>query len=263
MTPSYGTASAWAAGPDVIYGALAEAALDRWTVRPGVLVLDAGCGTGALSRPLRARGARVVALDRSADMLTHGRSDRSLLGDVTALPLRTSSVDGAVAGFVVNHLPDPVAGLAELGRVTRAGGPVLATTFAVEPHPVKATVEAVLLRHGYRPPRWYVEFRAHAGLTGDADRLGAVGATAGLSDVDVRRVELDLTGYPAAALAGWRLGMAHTAPWLAARPALARTEITVAATAAVTALGPPPALPMLVLAAYARRSATTARSVSA
>ena len=52
------------------------------------------------------------------------------VADIRALPLADDSVDDVVAAFVLNHLTDPSAGLAELARVTRPGGTVLATVFA-------------------------------------------------------------------------------------------------------------------------------------
>ena len=43
------------------------------------------------------------------------------MADIRALPLAAQSVDAAAAAFVLNHLTDPSAGLAELARVTRPG----------------------------------------------------------------------------------------------------------------------------------------------
>ena len=80
---------------------------------------------------LRARGARVVAADREFDMASYGARP-AVTADVTALPFRSGAFDVVVAAFVVNHLPDPTAGLTELRRVTRPGGAVLASTFSVD-----------------------------------------------------------------------------------------------------------------------------------
>jgi ubiquinone/menaquinone biosynthesis C-methylase UbiE len=134
---TYTTAAAWATGPGRVYGALAATAVDLLPDVRGALVLDAGTGTGAAADALRARGARVLPVDRSPAMLTYGDPLWPVVGDVTGLPLRAASVDGAVAAFVLNHLPDPLAGLAELTRVARTGGPVLATTFRRTPRPTR------------------------------------------------------------------------------------------------------------------------------
>src|SRR5690242_15239305 len=53
--------------------ALREAALDAIDVRPGMRVLELGCGTGALTRKLLARGAQVTAVDWSGPMLQRAR----------------------------------------------------------------------------------------------------------------------------------------------------------------------------------------------
>ena len=110
----------------------------------GRLVLDAGAGTGAATGPLHVRGARVVALDASFDMLAWRSAHRppAVVADVRELPLATASVDDCVAAFVLNHLPDPGRGFAELARVTRPGGAVLAAVLsAAQRSPLRDRVE--------------------------------------------------------------------------------------------------------------------------
>lgn len=258
---SYTTAAAWATGPGRVYGALAATAVDLLPDVRGALVLDAGTGTGAAADALRARGARVLPVDRSPAMLTYGDPLWPVVGDVTGLPLRAASVDGAVAAFVLNHLPDPLAGLAELTRVARTGGPVLATTFSADSasHPVKVAVDGVLAAHGFRPPAWHTTLRELGGLTGSPARLEALAAAAGLSAVDVRLVRLDLAAFAVDALVWWRLRMAHTAPWLEALDPAARERVRDDAVAAVAGLGPPPPLEMLTLHATAPRAGQRTR----
>jgi ubiquinone/menaquinone biosynthesis C-methylase UbiE len=258
---SYGSPEAWAAGPDLVYGALAEAALAQLPVfmAPQVRdptparVLDAGTGTGAFARALRRGGAAVVALDASLAMLRHHRDARppALAGDLVALPLRDHCCDAAVAGFVLSHLHDPARGLAELIRVTRLGGTVLVTAFpavtGTPSHPAKVAVDEVLASYRYRPPDWYAELK-HAGeeRVGSESGLSALATAAGLDAVRVDRVEVDLTGLGNATLVRWRLGMAQVAPWLRAQDRTRRDEIAHAARAALDPLPPAP-LPMLVL----------------
>jgi ubiquinone/menaquinone biosynthesis C-methylase UbiE len=52
---------------------LREAALDAIGIRPGMRVLELGCGTGGLTRKLIARGAEVTAVDQSLAMIRHAR----------------------------------------------------------------------------------------------------------------------------------------------------------------------------------------------
>ena len=99
-------------------------------VRPGDTVLDLGCGTGrALPALAGAAGpdGRVLGLDLTPDMVAAarraGRDRFAALGiaDARRLPLRDGSVDGVFAAGLVQHRPDPAAGLAELARVARPG----------------------------------------------------------------------------------------------------------------------------------------------
>jgi SAM-dependent methyltransferase len=94
---------------------LAPAAGERW--------LDLGCGTGALTDALP-DPALVVGVDRSAGFL-RGRS-RVAVADGGALPVRDGAVDRAVSGLVLNFLPVPALGVAEMVRVCRPGGVVAA-----------------------------------------------------------------------------------------------------------------------------------------
>ena len=96
----------------------------------GGVVLDAACGTGRALPALRsAVGSEgtVLAVDLTVEMLAEavGRERGSLaillLADVTALPIGTATVDGVFGAGLIPHLPDPVAGLAELARVCRTG----------------------------------------------------------------------------------------------------------------------------------------------
>lgn len=100
-------------------------------LREGDRVLDAGCGTGRALAPLRdAVGASGVVLgaDLTPAMLEaavragRDHDGRLLLADVTALPLRSGSLDAVFAAGLVAHLPDPARNLRELARVVRPGG---------------------------------------------------------------------------------------------------------------------------------------------
>ncbi|MGL5928448.1 MAG: methyltransferase domain-containing protein [Dermatophilaceae bacterium] len=98
----------------------------------GSTVLDAGCGTGRMTRYVADRGLAVTGVDLSPGMLAMARRDHPDLdvreGSLLSLPLDDASFDGVVLWYSLIHLTDtelPVA-LAEAFRVVRPGGCVLA-----------------------------------------------------------------------------------------------------------------------------------------
>lgn len=100
-------------------------------------ILDAGSATGAASLELAGiyRGSRIVRLDRSLNMLKHGRKRGfkftwprrgarvdEVQGDATALPLQAGSVDLVFANMLMPWLDDLPAFFAEVNRVLRKDG---------------------------------------------------------------------------------------------------------------------------------------------
>ncbi len=102
-------------------------------LRPGLSLLDAGCGPGTITMDL----ARIVVpgqaigLDASDEVVAQARalgaeSDaanvRFEVGDLFALKYDDASFDVVHAHQVLQHLVDPVAALMELRRVLAPGG---------------------------------------------------------------------------------------------------------------------------------------------
>ena len=98
-------------------------------------VLEVGCGPGEFALRVAAEtGADVVAVDISPRMVELARDIGvdARLGDVQALPFPDNSFDVAVAGWMLYHVPDLPRGIAELARVLRPGGRLVAMTNSVE-----------------------------------------------------------------------------------------------------------------------------------
>jgi SAM-dependent methyltransferase len=114
---------------------VAHPLLDAARVTAGSSVLDAGAGPGYAARAARARGARVVAVDLSADMLARARRADPLLpllrADAGALPIAGGSFTAVVASFYLPHLADPATGTAELARALAPGGWLAASVWDV------------------------------------------------------------------------------------------------------------------------------------
>ena len=187
---------------------------------------------------LRAAGtATVIAADLSHDMLAWSRPARppAVVADVMRLPFPGAVFDVAVASFVLNHLVDPVAGLAELARVARPGGAVLATVYANSSHSEnRDTVDGIARTHGWVPPAWYAELKATATvLLGTSASMGAAAAAAALIDIKVDEEPVDVGITEPEGLVDYRFGQAHFAEWLAEFSLNERAAVRAAAVHAI------------------------------
>jgi ubiquinone/menaquinone biosynthesis C-methylase UbiE len=93
----------------------------------GHSVLDAGCGTGYLSRKLHERGARVTGIDLSARMIEIARAQSAgidfRVDSCTELrSLDDGLFDRLVSNYVLMDLPDLSGALSAFHRVLKPGG---------------------------------------------------------------------------------------------------------------------------------------------
>jgi SAM-dependent methyltransferase len=111
---------------------LAPRLADFAGIAGGLRVLDVGCGPGALTAELVRRlvADAVSAVDPTEAFVAAARERRPGVDVRRAaaeeLPFADGTFDAAVAQLVVHFMADPVAGLREMGRVTRPGGVVAA-----------------------------------------------------------------------------------------------------------------------------------------
>jgi SAM-dependent methyltransferase len=94
-------------------------------------VLEVGCGEGDLAERMRQElSVDLIAIDQSERMveLTRARDVDARVGDVENLPFEDGSFDVAVAAWMLYHAPDLDRAVAELARVLRAGGRLVAAT---------------------------------------------------------------------------------------------------------------------------------------
>ncbi|MFL5868296.1 MAG: class I SAM-dependent methyltransferase [Thermoleophilaceae bacterium] len=106
-----------------------ERAVDLAAVGPGSRALDVATGTGDLAIALRRRGADVVGVDFAESMLEIARRKapeiRFETGNALDLPYADGEFDAVTVGFGARNFEDLDRGLAELARVTTAGGRVV------------------------------------------------------------------------------------------------------------------------------------------
>jgi SAM-dependent methyltransferase len=109
---------------------LASALIDFARVRPGMRVLDVGCGPGALTASLAGRLGMpaVTGADPSEPFVEACRARlpgvEVRLAGAEALPFEDDAFDVALSQLAVNFMRDAEAGVREMARVTRPGGVV-------------------------------------------------------------------------------------------------------------------------------------------
>jgi ubiquinone/menaquinone biosynthesis C-methylase UbiE len=115
--------------------ALAGLLDEDWTVG------DLGCGTGHVAAALAPFVARVIAVDRSNDMLQAARrrlrespTVEVRRGELEALPIDDATRDAATLMLVLHHTPDPAVVLADVARTLRPGGRLLVTDMLPHDH---------------------------------------------------------------------------------------------------------------------------------
>lgn len=91
-------------------------------LRPGMRVLDAGCGRTSDTAFLQAAGCQVLGVDLDPRISQNAGLRFAIRGRLEQLPLSDHSIDLAVSRYVAEHLADPSAALAEMARVLRPGG---------------------------------------------------------------------------------------------------------------------------------------------
>jgi ubiquinone/menaquinone biosynthesis C-methylase UbiE len=106
-------------------------------LRPGMSLLDVGCGPGTLTADLARKVApgRVIGIDISAEVVAQARAHARgagvanvtfQVGDFRSTDLASASFDVVHAHQLLQHLRDPVGALRQMGRLARPGGIVAA-----------------------------------------------------------------------------------------------------------------------------------------
>jgi SAM-dependent methyltransferase len=148
--------------------------LDLAAVRPGMRVLEAGCGNGIYLRALRERRVDAVGCDLSLGMLRRAGHPALVNADVTALPARDGTFDVVLAAHLLDLVPGRRTAIGELRRVLRPGGTCVAITNGAQ-H-LRSLRELVERAVGASTPGWRMRGPTGSAFTAEngAAQLSAV-----------------------------------------------------------------------------------------
>ena len=194
---------------ELVGGSPGRLAMDRLDLRPGLRLLDIGCGSGGTTLELAGRvspGGAVVGIDIAQQMLDRARQRPGsaavelLHGDAQVFDFGTGCFDAAFSRFGVMFFGAPEAAFANIRRALRTGGRLAFVCWQGLDHNdwmrIPATAAAEVIGSPLPMPP--------AGEPGpfslaDPARIRSVLDAAGFQDIDVSPCD-DLLSFPASDL---------------------------------------------------------------
>ena len=189
LTKIAASTSKWDAGDYARVGsfvpALGMAALELLDPRAGERILDVGCGDGALSLKIIDRGAEVIGVDSSPEMVEAARSVGvyAELADAAEMTF-DRQFDAAFSNASLHWMLDKQGVAAAVFRALRPGGR-FAGEFGGKGNiaRLRAALDAELVQRGYPPPlesaNWYAT----------PQEFAAIYEAAGFTQVDARLID--------------------------------------------------------------------------
>jgi SAM-dependent methyltransferase len=154
--------------------------------------LEPACGTGLVSRALAGKVGSVVGVDLTPAMLEQAKraaADGGIdnvafsVGDATALAFDDGSFDGAITRLSLHHIPAPGRVIAEMARVVRPGGWVIAGDLVADAADGEGAVWREEIERLRDPSHWVCR---------TPEQLRAMGSAAGLALEHERLIPLDI-----------------------------------------------------------------------
>jgi SAM-dependent methyltransferase len=193
-------------------------------LQPGMRVLDAGCGPGAITVGFAPRvlPANVVGVDRDVHGIAAARTLAAsqdvtnvefAVASIDALPFEDRTFDGAFVHAVIQHLRDPLTTLREIHRVLRAGAVIGVADADLSMDLLYPSTPAMV-----RSMQLFAELRRFDGGTPDAGRrLRELLSSAGFSRCTAAATPIADGTQEAVARVGERWAAYFSAPPLIAR----------------------------------------------
>ncbi|GLY47618.1 class I SAM-dependent methyltransferase [Lentzea sp. NBRC 102530] len=180
-------------------------------LRPGMRVLDLGCGTGASTAALltAAPGVEVVAVDASAGMIARARQkrwpDRVRFVHSRAEDVDEGEFDAVFAAYLVRNLPEPDTTLTRVREMLKPGGTLVLHEYSVRDSPISTAVWTALC--GFVVPMGWL-------VTGDRSLYTYLWRSVmdfdGATDLRNRLRRNGFTAVRSAPVPGMQLGVVHT-----------------------------------------------------
>ena len=189
MSSTFASTSKWDAADYARVGSfvaeLGQAALDLLDPQPGERILDVGCGDGALTRKIAARGATVTGIDSSIEMIraAHANGVDALVVDAADMHFNPE-FDAAFSNAALHWMRDKDAVAYGIFCALKPGGR-FAGEMGGEGNLAKLrdALDEELVIRGYVPPtestNWYPT----------PEEFAAVYEAAGFREIDARLIE--------------------------------------------------------------------------
>jgi len=189
LSPAVASTSKWDAGDYARVGAfvaeLGGAALDLLDPQPGERILDVGCGEGSLTKEIAQRGALVLGIDNSQEMIDAARRNgiEALLLDAAEMQF-SSEFDAAFSNATLHWVLAKEQAAQAIFRALKADGR-FAGEMGGEGNLVRLreALDEELVIRGYAPPieasNWYAS----------PEDFNAVYEAAGFREIDARLIE--------------------------------------------------------------------------
>ena len=121
-------------------------------------VLELATGTGLIAKNIVNAAAHIEATDASAEMITEAKRTRSAklhfsVQDMFRLPYANQSFDVVIVSNALHIVPQPEKALAEIRRVLKDGGVLIAPTFTHAGNSFSGKVRAFFMRMAGFPLR--------------------------------------------------------------------------------------------------------------